>query len=81
MVSPPPKEPTPVSGDVLLPLLIFAVVKSNPPATRLSLALYPTFPKSFRGGEESYCLVNLMAVVEFLENVDLAALGSEGKRE
>ncbi len=30
-VSPPPKEPTPVSGDVLLPLLIFAVVKSNPP--------------------------------------------------
>ncbi|KAG6820412.1 hypothetical protein H0H93_000658 [Arthromyces matolae] len=27
------------------------------------------------GGEESYCLVNLMAVAEFLENVDLAALG------
>lgn len=27
------------------------------------------------GGEESYCLVNLLAVAEFLENVDLAALG------
>ncbi|KAF8993241.1 hypothetical protein BDQ17DRAFT_1368587 [Cyathus striatus] len=27
------------------------------------------------GGEESYCLINMMAVAEFLENVDLAALG------
>ena len=27
------------------------------------------------GGEESYCLINIMAVAEFLENVDLAALG------
>lgn len=27
------------------------------------------------GGEESYCMVNLMAVADFLENVDLAALG------
>jgi len=27
------------------------------------------------GGEESYCLINLMAVAEFLENVDMAGLG------
>jgi len=27
------------------------------------------------GGEEGYCLVNMLAVADFLENVDLAALG------
>jgi len=27
------------------------------------------------GGEESFCLINLMAVAEFLENVDMAGLG------
>lgn len=74
-VSPPPKEPTPVSGDVLLPLLIFAVVKSNPPQLVSHLLYTQRFRNRSVGGEESYCLVNLMAVVEFLENVDLAALG------
>jgi hypothetical protein len=37
------------------------------------------FTQRFRnqsvGGEESYCLINLMAVAEFLENVDMAGLG------
>ncbi|EIW58305.1 uncharacterized protein TRAVEDRAFT_123554 [Trametes versicolor FP-101664 SS1] len=85
-VSPPPEAPsrplspvttpTPVSGDIILPLLIFAVVKANPP----HLVSHLLFTQRFRreraaGGEEGYCLVNLMAVAEFLENVDLAALG------
>ncbi|KAF8632079.1 hypothetical protein AX15_002055 [Amanita polypyramis BW_CC] len=76
---PQPKS-TPVSGDVLLPILIFSVVKSNPP----HLVSHLLFTQRFRnqvvsgGGEESYCLINLMAVAEFLENVDLAALGLEG---
>ncbi|KAI0630746.1 hypothetical protein C8Q77DRAFT_1063148 [Trametes polyzona] len=86
-VSPPPEAapsrplspvttPTPVSGDIILPLMIFAVVKANPP----HLVSHLLFTQRFRreraaGGEEGYCLINLMAVAEFLENVDLAALG------
>ncbi|KAH9933442.1 uncharacterized protein B0H18DRAFT_983709 [Fomitopsis serialis] len=68
--------PTPVSGDVILPLMIFAVVKANPPRLVSNLLYIQRFRReSTAGGEEGYCLVNLMAVAEFLENVDLAALG------
>ncbi|KAI0761822.1 hypothetical protein BD413DRAFT_646397 [Trametes elegans] len=85
-ISPPPETPsrplspvtapTPVSGDIILPLMIFAVVKANPP----HLVSHLLYTQRFRreraaGGEEGYCLINLMAVAEFLENVDLAALG------
>ena len=80
-IEPPPSAETappstsPVSGDVLLPILIFSVVKANP----LRLVSHLLFTQRFRnqtyGGEESYCLINLMAVAEFLENVDLGALG------
>lgn len=71
----PPKTPTPVSGDILLPLIIFSVVKANPPQLVSHLLYTQRFRNQSFGGEESYCLVNLMAVVEFLENVDLGALG------
>ncbi|KAL0953328.1 hypothetical protein HGRIS_004573 [Hohenbuehelia grisea] len=71
----PPKEPTPVSGDVLLPLIIFSVVKANPPHLVSHLLFTQRFRNHAVGGEESYCLINLLAVAEFLENVDLAALG------
>ncbi|KII87103.1 hypothetical protein PLICRDRAFT_42742 [Plicaturopsis crispa FD-325 SS-3] len=71
-----PAEPTtPVSGDVLLPLIIFAVVKTNPPHLVSQLLYTQRFRNQSFGGEESYCLINLMAVAEFLENVDLGALG------
>lgn len=71
----PPKTPTPVSGDILLPLIIFSVVKANPPQLVSQLLYTQRFRNHSVGGEESYCLINLMAVVEFLENVDLGALG------
>ncbi|KAF9525927.1 hypothetical protein CPB83DRAFT_817737 [Crepidotus variabilis] len=71
----PPSDPTPVSGDVLLPLIIFSVVKSNPPHLVSHLLYTQRFRNRSVGGEESYCLINLMAVAEFLENVDMAALG------
>lgn len=75
-ISPPPSStPTPVSGDVILPLMIFAVVKANPPHLVSHLLFTQRFRNQSIGGEESYCLINLMAVAEFLENVDLAALG------
>ena len=67
--------PTPVSGDVILPLMIFAAVKANPPHLVSHLLFTQRFRNQTIGGEESYCLINLMAVAEFLENVDLAALG------
>ncbi|EKM50210.1 uncharacterized protein PHACADRAFT_213959 [Phanerochaete carnosa HHB-10118-sp] len=72
---PPPTTPTPVSGDVILPLIIFAAVKANPPHLVSHLLFTQRFRNQAIGGEESYCLINLMAVAEFLENVDLAALG------
>jgi hypothetical protein len=72
-----PKRPTPVSGDVLLPLIIFSVVKCNPPHLVSNLLFIQRFRNQSVGGEESYCLINLMAVAEFLENVDMAGLGLE----
>ncbi|KAI0085825.1 hypothetical protein BDY19DRAFT_1075893 [Irpex rosettiformis] len=71
----PPSAPTPVSGDIILPLMIFAAVKANPPHLVSHLLYTQRFRNQAIGGEESYCLINLMAVAEFLENVDLAALG------
>ena len=71
----PPKQTTQVSGDILLPLIIFSVVKSNPPQLVSHLLYTQRFRNRSFGGEESYCLINLIAVVEFLENVDLGALG------
>jgi hypothetical protein len=67
-----------VSGDILLPLIIFAVVKANPAHLVSQLLYIQRFRNRSFGGEENYCLINLMAVAEFLENVDLAALGLTG---
>ncbi|KAG1730216.1 hypothetical protein EDB19DRAFT_2011974 [Suillus lakei] len=75
----PGLNPTTVSGDVLLPLLIFAVVKSNPARLVSHLLFTQRYRNAaFASGEERYCLINLMAVVEFLENVDLGAVGVGG---
>ncbi|KAG8875501.1 hypothetical protein FRB97_005062 [Tulasnella sp. 331] len=70
------QSPTPVSSDILLPILIYSVVKSNPPQL-VSHVLYTQRyrHKSASGGEEGFCLINIMAVAEFLENVDMTALG------
>ena len=67
---------TPVASDILLPFIIYTVVKANPP----ELVSHLLYTQRYRmhtgqGGEEGFCLINLLAVVEFLENVDLAALG------
>ncbi len=79
-VTAPVKEPTPVSGDVLFPIMIFSVVKANPPHLVSNLLFTQRFRNQSVGGEESYCLINMMAVAEFLENVDMAALGLESDK-
>ncbi|TFY80583.1 hypothetical protein EWM64_g3431 [Hericium alpestre] len=70
-----PSTPTPVSGDLIVPLMIYAVVKANPQHLVSHLLYTQRFRNERFGGEESYCLVNLMAVADFLENVDLKVLG------
>ena len=71
-----PVKAVPSGADLILPIIIFAVVKSNPP----QLASHLMFLRRYRSaicltGEASYAIVNLTAVVEFLEHVDLAELG------
>ncbi|QRV88906.1 nuclear receptor corepressor 2 [Ceratobasidium sp. AG-Ba] len=68
-------QPTAVSSDILLPVMIYTVVKTNPSQLVSHLLYVQRFRSRSVGGEESFCLINLMAVVEFLENVDLAVLG------
>ncbi|VDB84889.1 unnamed protein product [Peniophora sp. CBMAI 1063] len=76
-----PHTPTPVSGDLILPLMIYSVVKSNPPHFVSHLLFTQRFRNERLGGEEAYCLVNMLAVADFLENVDLAVLGLGGNTD
>ncbi|KAG8895610.1 hypothetical protein FRC01_012295, partial [Tulasnella sp. 417] len=71
-----PEDKTPVSSDLLIPILIYSVVKSNP-TQLVSHVLYVERYRrhSAAGGEEGFCLINVMAVADFLENVDMEALG------
>ncbi|KAG1791473.1 hypothetical protein EV424DRAFT_1354985 [Suillus variegatus] len=52
------QQPTTVSGDVLLPLLIFTIVKSD--LARLVSRTQCYHNAAFAGEEEWYCLINLM---------------------
>lgn len=64
------------SADVLLPLLIFSVVKCNPPMLISNLRYIQRFKvQDHLSGELAYCLTNMMAVVSFLETLDPKALG------
>jgi hypothetical protein len=67
-------------ADLLLPLIIFAVVRSNPPQLVSHLLYIQRYrPTLCFSGEGSYALVNLTAVVDFLENVNLGSLGLAGE--
>ena len=69
-------KPSTSGADLILPIIIFAVVKANP----AQLASHLMYLRRYRSaicltGEASYAIVNLTAVVEFLEHVDMAELG------
>jgi len=57
---------TSVNTDVLLPIIIFAVVKANPVQLVSQLLFIERYRSRRVGGEESFCLINFLAVVEFL---------------
>ncbi|KAG9246240.1 hypothetical protein BJ878DRAFT_456697 [Calycina marina] len=65
------------SADEILPMLIYTLITSPPEGTDVISNLY--FIQRFRNeskidGEAAYCLTNLEAAINFLENVDLATL-------
>lgn len=65
-----------LSADAILPLLIYAIIKSNP----AKLVSHFNYIQRFRAqslldGELAYCLTNLEAAISFLESVDLHRLG------
>lgn len=72
----PPSKPSTSGADLILPIIIYAVVKSNP----AQLASHLMYLRRYRSaicltGEASYAIVNLTAVVEFLEHVAMVELG------
>jgi Vacuolar sorting protein 9 (VPS9) domain len=69
------------SADLILPLLIFTVVQSNPRRLVSNLLFIQRYrPESLLRGQAAYCLVNFSAVVEFLLNVDMGQLGLSAER-
>ncbi|KAK9693574.1 hypothetical protein K7432_013864, partial [Basidiobolus ranarum] len=76
------ESPTPSSADTILPLLIFTVVKSNPPNYVSNLRFIQRYRNPLKATQEySYCLTNMMAVISFLENVDMVTLGLGSEEE
>ncbi|BGO92611.1 hypothetical protein NBRC10512_004290 [Rhodotorula toruloides] len=64
------------SADLILPILIYSVVRANPP----HLVSHLRFIRRFRSeslfrGQASYCATNFDAVVEWSQHVDLSTLG------
>ncbi|CAO3696186.1 unnamed protein product [Umbelopsis ramanniana] len=68
-------------ADVLLPVLIYTVVKSNPQKFVSNLKFIQRYRMSSKLiGEASYCLTNMLAVVAFLETTNLVGLGLSADR-
>ncbi|THU85841.1 hypothetical protein K435DRAFT_843085 [Dendrothele bispora CBS 962.96] len=63
-----------LSLDTIFPLLILSIVKTNPPRLISHLLFTQRFRNRSFGGEEAYCLVNLMAVAEFVGALDPKAV-------
>lgn len=69
------------SADLILPILIYSIVSSNPSHLASNLLYIERFrAESLVQGETSYCLVNVQAAVAFLENVDVKDLGLDSSQ-
>jgi phosphopantothenoylcysteine decarboxylase len=72
----PATKPRTSSADLILPMLIYSIVLSNPRQLHSHLLFIQRFrTESLLRGQESYCLVNVQAAVAFLANVDPRVLG------
>ncbi|GAA6059755.1 hypothetical protein JCM10212_001963 [Sporobolomyces blumeae] len=76
------RSPQPTSSaDLILPFLIYSVVRSNPPRLTSHLRFAHRFrSESLMRGQASYCLTNFDAVVEFLNHVDVSSLGLSSQK-
>ncbi|BGP56436.1 hypothetical protein JCM8202v2_004054 [Rhodotorula sphaerocarpa] len=64
------------SADLILPLLIYSVVRANPPHLVSHLRYIHRFRcESLLHGQASYCATNFDAVIEWAQHVDLSTLG------
>ncbi|GAA5987503.1 hypothetical protein JCM10908_001981 [Rhodotorula pacifica] len=64
------------SADLILPLLIYSVVRANPPHLVSHLRYIHRFrAESLLRGQASYCATNFDAVIEWSQHVDLSTLG------
>ncbi|GAA5889523.1 hypothetical protein JCM6882_007057 [Rhodosporidiobolus microsporus] len=73
--------PSTSSADLILPLLIYSVVRSNPPHLVSHLNFVHRYRcESLLRGQSSYCFTNFSAVVEFLTNIDVSALGISSQK-
>ncbi|EFR02117.1 hypothetical protein MGYG_05119 [Nannizzia gypsea CBS 118893] len=75
--------PSSSSADEILPTLIYTLILSPPEGVNIISNL--NFIQRFRSsskidGETAYCLTNLEAAIDFLENVDLTSLRMEEGR-
>ncbi|CAO3644168.1 unnamed protein product [Mucor hiemalis] len=69
------------NADVLLPILIFTIVKSNPTNFLSNLKFIQRYRRPEElSGQASYCLTNMMAAVSFLETTNLVGLGLSADR-
>lgn len=69
-------KPSSSSADLILPLLIYLVVEFNPRHLTSHLLFVQRFRSdSLLRGEGSYCSTSIHAVIEFLNQVDISALG------
>ncbi|CAO3703985.1 unnamed protein product [Rhizopus stolonifer] len=67
---------TMLNTDVLLPLLIYTIVKTNPTNLLSNIKFIQRFRRQDQlNGQSSYCLTNTMAAVSFLESANLVGLG------
>ncbi|KAJ1675600.1 hypothetical protein EV182_000955 [Spiromyces aspiralis] len=68
------------SMDTILPVLIYTVIKTNPPKFVSNIRYIENYRyHQLLEAQYSYCLTNMDAIIEFLESVDIDQFGLDGE--